>query len=138
MDAAKPTPLVTPDRAGLRSFGLVTGAAFVVVFGLALPWIFGLPWPRWPWALAALLAVPALLAPMLLGPVWRVWMRMATWLGHINSIVLLSVVFFTVFTPLGWVRRRMGADPMRRRTPPTGSLLEPAAERPPKSLERPY
>ena len=37
-----------PDTKGLRSFGLVTGAIFVGVFGLALPLLRHRPIPHWP------------------------------------------------------------------------------------------
>ena len=39
----------TLDAAGYRKFGLITGAIVVVLFGLAIPWLFSLNFPRWPW-----------------------------------------------------------------------------------------
>ena len=36
------------DRKGLREFGLTTGAAIVVIFGLFFPWMLELDWPLWP------------------------------------------------------------------------------------------
>ena len=40
------------DRAGLRKFGLTTGAIVALLFGLFLPWLFDFGLPRWPWMLA--------------------------------------------------------------------------------------
>ena len=36
------------DHTGLREFGLTTGVAVIVIFGLFFPWILGRDWPAWP------------------------------------------------------------------------------------------
>ena len=41
------------DQKGLRNFALVTGGVIVGLFGLVLPWVFDLEWPRWPWILSS-------------------------------------------------------------------------------------
>ncbi len=66
-------------------------------------------------ALAILLAGLALVAPSLLGPVHRVWMRFAHALGWFNTRVLLGVIYFVVMTPIGLVMRILGRDPLDRR-----------------------
>ena len=43
------------------------------------------------------------------------WMRVAVTLGHINSRVLLTLMYYLVFTPYGFVSRLVGRDPLRRR-----------------------
>ena len=65
--------------------------------------------------LAVVLAGLALLAPGLLGPVHKVWMRGAHALGWFNTRVLLSLVYFLIMTPTGVVMRLMGRDPLDRR-----------------------
>jgi len=50
--------------------------------------------PRVLWTLGTLLVVPGLVAPALLGPVQRVWMRAAGVLGHVNTRVILSLLFY--------------------------------------------
>ena len=127
-----------PDRAGLRKFGLVTAGMFVLIFGLLLPWLFALRPPIWPWWLAAAFVVPALVRPMALAPVYRLWMRAAGVIGTFNNRILLGVVFFLVVTPIGLLRRALGMDSMNRRLGGTLSYRVPSAIRDPKSLERPY
>ena len=39
----------------LKSFGLITGLATAVVFGLFLPWLFDHGYPRWPWIVTMIL-----------------------------------------------------------------------------------
>ena len=54
----------------LRSFGLITGAIVLVLFGAA-PWLISGKLHRWPFIIAAVLWVPAFLFPMVLEPVIR-------------------------------------------------------------------
>ena len=43
------------------------------------------------------------------------WWAVATVLGWINARVLLSIAFFLVLTPIGFLVRARGRDPMARR-----------------------
>jgi len=69
------------STAELRRFGLTVGAAFLVLASIS--WWRGhvIP-PRVLGALGILLLVPGLLAPSVLGPVQRGWMRGATVLAR--------------------------------------------------------
>jgi len=100
------------SKAELRKFGLTVGGAFVVLGGIS--WWRGheLP-PRVLWTLAALLIVPGAIAPAVLGPVHRVWMAFATVLGHVNTRIILTVLFYLVMTPIGLIMR-LFRDPLDR------------------------
>lgn len=93
------------DRKGLRKFGLTTGAIVVVLFGFALPWLRDRPIPGWPWAIAAVLGVWALLVPGSLTVVYRPWMKAGLLLGWLNTRIILGLVFWIIFVPLGMVLR---------------------------------
>ena len=81
------------DRTGLRHFGLTTGAAVVVIFGLFFPWLLELSyWPAWPWIVAAPLWLLALVQPLWLRWIYRGWMRFG---------LLASRVMTPVFAPMG-------------------------------------
>jgi carbamoyltransferase len=43
------------------------------------------------------------------------WMKLALVLGHINSIILLTLLFYLVFVPYNLISRIIGRDPLRRR-----------------------
>jgi hypothetical protein len=96
----------------LRRFGLTVGGVFLLL-GL-LSWWRGhyLP-PRIFWTLGLLLVVPGLLAPGVLGPVQRVWMRAALVLGEINGRIILTVLFYGVIFPVGRILR-LFRDPLDR------------------------
>ena len=96
----------------LRKFGLTVGAAFAVLG--AISWWRGHEWPpRVMWTLAVLLMVPGALFPAVLGPVQRGWMKFALVLGHFNTRVILTVLFYVVMTPVGLVMR-LFRDPLDR------------------------
>jgi len=63
--------------------------------------------------MGVLLICAGLLAPTLLRVPNRIWWRFATVLGWINSRILLTVVFFAVLTPFGFLLRLFGRDPLR-------------------------
>jgi hypothetical protein len=127
------------DARGLRRFALTTGAIVAVLFGLALPALFAFRYPIWPWVLAAVLIAWGLIAPASLDPVYRGWMRFGLLLNRIVSPIVLGIVFFAVITPLGWLMRLFGRDPLAQ-----GKDAEPdcfrvrSQARDPKHLERPY
>lgn len=44
------------------------------------------------------------------------WMQLAAVLGYVNSRILLSVMYYGVFTLYGFVSRLAGRDPLNRRS----------------------
>jgi len=101
------------SRAELRRFGLTVGGAFLLL-ALASWWRAHVLPPRVLAALGLLLVGPGLVAPAALGPVRRVWLRAATLLGVVNSRVLLTVLFYLVIAPVGFVLRHLVRDPLDR------------------------
>ena len=59
---------------------------------------------------AAYLAVPAARRPIFLG-----WTGLAFPIGWVVSHLVLGAVFYLVFTPIGWLVRRINGDPLQRR-----------------------
>jgi hypothetical protein len=93
------------DSKGLRKFGLTTGGIVVVLFGLLLPWLRDRPLPWWPWGMAAILGLWALVAPGSLNLVYRPWMKVGLILGWINTRIILGIVFWIIILPLGILLR---------------------------------
>ena len=126
------------DRKGLREFALVTGGVIAGLFGLVLPWLFDLGWPRWPWILAGILIAVGLIVPVALRPVYKTWMRFGLILNRITTPVIMGLVFFFVITPTGLVRRLLSEDPMARNPSDKESYRIPRKKPPPKNIERPF
>jgi hypothetical protein len=65
--------------------------------------------------IACALFLVGLLLPSLARQFHILWMRLAVALGYINSRILLSLMFYGVFTPYGLLMRLFGRDPLHRR-----------------------
>ncbi len=109
-------PLLTPtDTAGLRQFALSLSWALPLLLMGLLPWWFDYAWSYYPLLIPALLLPLAWLKPSALHPFYRLWMLVFGTLGKINTVILLSLVFVLVITPLGIVVRNLGKLHYRRR-----------------------
>lgn len=131
-----PTP---QSAASLRKFGGLMAVIFAGAFGTLLPLLRGHALPIWPWALAAAFALPALAYPLALRPVHRAWMLLGLALGYVNSRIILGALFFLVITPISFVLRAIGSDPMARKLDKasvTYRKLRPDGEKP--NMEAPY
>lgn len=123
----------------LREFGLVTGAIFAGLFGLLFPWLLEHSFPLWPWIVFAALAVPALVAPRSLKPVYRAWMRFGLLISRFTTPLILGIVFYLIITPTGLFRRMIGKDAMEK-TPDKDCETYRISSRKPsvKNMERPF
>ena len=128
------------DRKGLREFGLTTGIAVVVIFALFLPWILELgTWPIWPWIIAAMLWLLALVRPLWLRPIYRGWMRFGLLASRVMTPLILGIVFFVMIAPMGLVMRLRGKDPMHKALDPNQKSYRVRSSKSPKEkLERPF
>ena len=132
---ADQAPVSTKD---LRVFGLVLGAMFAAFFGL-IPLLRHHTTPRWPWILAGLLWLTALIWPAALSYLHRVWTRLGLALGWVNTRVILTLLFAIAIVPVGLVMRLMGRDRMARKLDPaSASYRVPSRRRPDKDMERPF
>lgn len=128
------------DRKGYRDFGLTTGAIVVVLFGVGIPFLFGLGYPLWPWVLAAVLGLLALVVPMWLAPVYKYWMMFGLFMGtYIMTPLIMFIVFYGLFMPVGLVMRLFGKDSMARKLDDKMDSYRVESARPPaKNLEKPF
>ena len=68
----------------------------------------------WPWAIFVALLIPALFFPRALAPVYKYWMKFGLLLSRITTPIVLGILFFLVFLPMGLAMKLLGKDPMRR------------------------
>ncbi len=128
-----------PNKKQLREFGLITGAIVAVLFGFLLPWLFHHELPRWPWIVAGVLWVWALLLPTTLLHVYRGWLAIGHVLGWINTRIILGIMFYVLFLPVGLVMKLLGKDPMVRKLDKSQSTYRVTHAHPKKNhVERPY
>lgn len=128
------------DSKGYRDFGITTGAIVVVLFGLFFPWLLERDFPWWPWALFAGLSVWGLAAPMTLRPVYNVWMKFGLFMGtYIMTPLIMFVVFYFLFFPVGLIMKLVGKDSMARKLDAAADSYRVKSAQPPaKNLEKPF
>lgn len=134
------TNIYTLDKKGLRKFGIITGAIIVVLFAIFFPWVFdAAAMPIWPWIVAGLLWVPALIMPGSLQPVYTVWMKIGHAIGWVNTRIILGLLFYILVLPMGLIMRLFGNDPMARKydNSVTSYRVKSACE-PKDRLEKPF
>ena len=126
------------DPKQLRQFGLIMAGMIVLFFALLIPWIWDLAIPLWPWIVGGLFAAVAFVAPKLLQPVYGVWMKIGHVLGWINTRLILGIVFFLIFVPVG-LMMRLVKDPMRRKLhEPVESYRVESKQPVAENLEKPF
>jgi hypothetical protein len=123
-----------------REFGLVVGGVFVLLGGW---WFY-----RGKFVSATQVVLPLGALLVILGLVWaralvlpsRAWMLLAEALSFITTRIILALVFFLVVTPIGFVKRLSGWDPLGRRGPRSESYWKPYSDRQrnPRHYEKMY
>jgi len=101
------------DRKSLREFGLTLGAFFLVISGVSLlrhKSVFLM----YSLIASCVSSIMGLVLPGFLKPVYIVWMRFAFILGWINTRIILVILFYLVFTPLGLLMRLFRIDLLER------------------------
>ncbi len=105
-----------PGARELRTFARIWFPIFVVAAGTMTWWRGGSPTTAViVWVVGALLAV-LILASAEAARILFVGLMTVTYpIGLVVSTVTLGIMFYLVFTPLGWVMRLSGRDPLRLR-----------------------
>ena len=99
-----------------RSFGLVFAGFFTVVGVLSLIG-GGHRWPYW-FGAAVVFALVAFTIPHVLAPLNRLWTKFGLLLHMIVSPVILGLLYYVFITPVGFLMRTSGTDPLRLRYDP--------------------
>lgn len=128
----------SPDSKALRSFGLIVGGIFGII-GIWPAVVHGLGPRLWAVIAGSILILPAVIWPTVLGPVFRLWMKVGHALGWFNTRVILTLGFFLMITPLGLIMRAFGKDPMNRRFDTASESYRVAkSPRPAAHLRKPF
>src|SRR6516225_10334139 len=77
----------------------------------------GTRWPYW-LAAAVIFALVAFYRPSLLAPLNRLWSKLGLVLFAVVSPLVLGIVYYGCITPVGWLMRLSGKDPLRLRFEP--------------------
>ena len=98
------------ERRMLRKFGITLGIIFGII-GVILQW-YENNYAVYFFGLSLFLISMGILAPGLLKPVEKGWMAFALILNWIMTKVLLGILFFSIFTIVGFLWRLFRRDPL--------------------------
>ncbi len=90
-----------------RKFGFTLGMAFFVFGGIA-GWRDHETVSIVLWVVGGSLLLAGLFFPARLGPVQRVWMGMAHAISKVTTPIVMGIMYFVVFAPMGTVMRLFG------------------------------
>jgi len=97
----------------LRQFGLSVGAVLLIIGG----WLLWKQRPAFIYfaALGGFLVGGGLLVPIVLKPLFRVWMTFGVVMGFVMTRIILSILYFGVFTPTALVLKLLRKDLLEER-----------------------
>ncbi len=117
------------SRRAEREFGLIVGGVLVL---LSAWWLYRgkfstLSHVTLP--IGGVLVLLGLIFPAVL--VWpnKAWMTLAEVLSFVTTRIILAFVFFVIVTPIGFIKRLFGWDPLRRRAAASDSYWIPYSDR---------
>lgn len=96
------------DIKELKKFAITISWAFPTFFSLLLPWLFGYSIQHWPLVVTITLMALWLLKPSWIYYPYKVWMRVTSVLGWINTRIILGLCFYLLFMPIGRFMKLLG------------------------------
>lgn len=92
----------------LRKFGLTIGIFLLIIAGFLF-------WKQRPSFLyfaytGGGFALLGLAVPMVLRPIYKVWMSFAVVMGFVMTRVILTILYFGMFTPIALIAKILGKD----------------------------
>ena len=106
--SVKATNTINCERSELRKFGLTIGIV-LSLWGVLFLWR-GKDGYAYLFIIAVVFLFLGCALPPLLKPIYKIWMTLTTFLGWFMTRFILSVLFFFVITPIGFLARLCGKD----------------------------
>ena len=112
--------------------------AISLLFGILFPYLFSRPINIIPWIVSAIFLITSYLLPILLLPVYNIWIRLGAVLGWINTKIILSAVFYLLITPIGILLSILRKKPLNKKQERPDSYRIRSKKRSNEHMEKPY
>ncbi len=123
----------------LRRFAISTGVAVSLIFGWFFPWLTDSKPAIDIMAVSALWIIWGLLLPVTLRPIYKGWMLFGLMMGRFMTPLILSIIYFTLITPVGLIMRLLGNDPLHRKLDSSAESYYVISDNiEPEDLEKPF
>jgi len=116
------------EKRQIRSFAIAL-AVVLAILG-SLPALKGREPIIWLYILSAIILVLGLFSPIILRPVFKVWMLIARAIGIFNTYLFLSLIFYLIFSPIGLILRILRKDFLDRNIEPNKTSYWKPSEEP--------
>ena len=129
-----------PSSKTLRDFGFIGIAGFTLI-GLVFHYKFGLPQAAYAfWALAVVCPLLSMTKPTLLRPLFVGMSLVAVGIGFVLSQIILGLLYYGLFTPIGLFFRITKRDALTRRLDPEAKTywIDRPKQRPPADYYRQF
>ena len=97
-----------------RRFAFTVGTAFLILAGV-LAWRGHSRVGLVAGTIGVALVLAGITVPRLLGPVQRAWMGLAHAISRVTTPLFLTLIYYGVILPIGFLRRAFGSNPLVRR-----------------------
>lgn len=102
-----------PTVKELRIFSLILTTCFLVL-GALIPFIKGKDYHMWAVSLAGVIFILGMLMPKLLIYPRQGWIAVGNVMGKINSTILFTLLYFVLFTTVGFIFRIIKRDRLKK------------------------
>lgn len=128
------------DKKTLRNFGLLMGVMVPLMFGGILPYLFNFSHKIETLYIGGSFILIAIVYSPVLKTIYVPWMILGGVLGFINTQILLSIIYYVIFTPISILSRLTGKDALRlkRNTNQKSYRVKADGPRDIKHMERPF
>lgn len=103
-----------PSHKDLRVFALIVSIGFIIL-GWGIPLLKNHPKNPYLIGVAAMIFILGLLIPRTLIRPREYWIKIGNILGRINSTILFSIMYFLIFTTVGFIFKLFGRDRLHTR-----------------------
>jgi len=123
------------DRKEQRKFGILVGA-IIILIGILRWVIHGFAFiPYLWWIIGGIVLFLGLLLPIVLQPIFFLWIKLADALNWAMTRLLLFLVFYLVIVPIGICYRLFKEDPLHRQWLSKNETYWDAVEVQPQNIE---
>jgi len=120
----------------LRNFALIWSGIFIVI---ALAPLLRSASPKgWAIAISILFLLAGIVKPLVLNGFYQYWLKIGEFIGGIVSKVMLSILFYLVFTPVAALLRLMGKDMLNKKIDRSASSYWIERKEQPESMKHQF
>jgi len=120
----------------LKSFAFICFGIFILI-GF-IPFFQGQDIRTWALILSLIFLIIGLTNPLLLQGFYKIWMNIGEFIGNIVSKIVLFILFYLLFTPIAFVLRVFGKDPLNKRIDKSQTSYWITRERQPESMKNQF